>query len=62
MALTKSKVTTDLFLLGSNISPVGFKSVMAATSNSVGVSMPHFRWKSLVELFQKWSAAKSMCC
>jgi len=54
--LVKSKESYETWLSGSKIWPTGFRPVRLATSNRVGVSMPHFKWRLQVEGFQKCNA------
>lgn len=49
----KSKEISEAYPLGSKVWPVGLKPLMAATSNKVGVSMQHFKWRLLVQAFDK---------
>src|ERR1044072_1712394 len=50
----------SLDLVGSYVWPVGRSPVIAATSKSVGVTIPQGIWKVFVEDSQKWIEAKSM--
>lgn len=48
------------FCLGLKASPIGRVPVIATTSSKVGVTMPHFSWKVLVEPSQKYNATIRM--